>query len=137
MDSLDAQCLLIDLVAREMPPPGLWHHSLTGELSCAYSQAGQAFTWRPEEVAVMARAWRESPARRVHERARPFIAAHRRLGGILVQRGLEPADVIVHDFDRNELRARWDGQRAVVVIEISAHVPSKPKPAAAGDSRSS
>ena len=117
MDSLDAQCLIIERIAREIPPPDLWHHSRSGELSCAYSKGEQTFTWSPDAVADMARSWRESATREVPERVRPFTDAHRRLDGMVAQAGLGPADVIVHDFDRHELRARWDDQKAVVVID--------------------
>jgi hypothetical protein len=133
MDSLDAQCFLIDLVAHEMPAPELWHHSLAGELSCAYSTGEQTFTWRPDDVAAMARAWRESPARPAPERARPFIDAHRQLAGMLARAGREPADAIVHDFERRELRAKWEEQKVVVVIEI----PAPALRAAVGDPPSS
>jgi hypothetical protein len=133
MDSLDAECFLIHLLTGEMPAPELWHHSLVGELSCAYSTGEQTFTWRSDDVAAMARAWRESPARPAPERARPFIDAHRQLAGMLAQAGREPADAIVHDFERRELRAKWENQKTVIVIEISAPAC----PAAAGDSPSS
>lgn len=125
MDSLDAQCLLIDTIAGEMPPPKLWHHSRTGELSCALTEDGATFTWSVEDVAALARRWRDSAARQVPAEVSPFMYAHRRLDDIRAQAGLEPADAIVHDFDRRELRARWEEQKTVVVVdEISAHASS-------------
>jgi hypothetical protein len=45
MDSLDAQCLLIQLTSGEIDPPNLWRHKRSGALSCAYAGATQVFTW--------------------------------------------------------------------------------------------
>lgn len=117
MDSLDAQCLLIELTEPEMPPPQLWQHHRCGELSCAFSRGGRMFTWGTDAVAEMARRWRESNAGEVSENARLFQDAHRRLHDLVVQAGLEPADVVVHDFDRHELEARWEDRKAVMVID--------------------
>jgi hypothetical protein len=60
MDSIDAQQLLIHTLRAEMPPPDLWQHHRSGELSCAYSEGGRTFTWDADAVAGMARHWRES-----------------------------------------------------------------------------
>ena len=54
MDSLDAQCLLIQLAEGEMPPPELWRHDRSGALSCRYEDAERAFSWPAEQVAEMA-----------------------------------------------------------------------------------
>ena len=117
MDSLDAQCLLIELVERELPPPDLWRHKRSGELSCAYSQGEQTFTWKADAVAEMAQQWRASAAREVPTQARPFIDAHRRMDEILAEAGRVPADEIVHDFERRELHLRWHDEKRVVVID--------------------
>jgi hypothetical protein len=121
MDSLDAQCLMLALVEPEMPPPDLWHHSRSGELSCAYSEGEQTFTWGPDAVADMARRWRESDAHEVPEAARPFVEAHERFEEIATKAGLGPPDAVVHDFGRNELRATWEDQKVVVVIDEIPH----------------
>jgi hypothetical protein len=117
MDSLDAQCLMLALIEREMPPPDLWHHSRSGELSCAYSEGERTFTWKPDAVADMARRWRESDTNEVPEAARPFIEAHDGFDDIATEAGLGPPDVVVHDFGRRELRVRWEDQKVVVVID--------------------
>ncbi|HEX3242144.1 MAG TPA: hypothetical protein VHQ97_03610 [Solirubrobacterales bacterium] len=117
MDSLDAQCLLIDTVAGEIPPPSLWRHSRSGELSCAYASGEQTFTWSAGDVAEMASRWRTESDREVPEHAGPYLDAHRRFEEMLAQGGLELPDLVVHDFDRRELRAVWEDRKAVVVID--------------------
>lgn len=117
MDSLDAQCLLIELVERELPPPDLWHHKRSGELSCAYSEGEQTFTWKADAVAEMAERWRASESREVPGRLHPFIDAHRRLDQILTEAGRPPADEVVHDFKRRELRLRWVDEKLVLVVD--------------------
>ena len=131
MDSLDAQCLMLALIEREMPPPDLWYHSRSGELSCAYSEGEQTFTWKPDGVADMARRWRESDTREVPEAARPFVETHKRFDDIATKAGLGPPDVAVHDFDRHELRARWENQKVVVVIDEIPHRAASDDAAAA------
>jgi hypothetical protein len=117
MDSLDAQCLIIDLVAGEIPPPSLWCHHTSGELSCTYSGGESTFTWGKEDVAEMAGRWRGSAPREVPERARHCVDAHRRLDDIFAEGGLERPDIVVHDFDRRELRAYWEEPKVVVIID--------------------
>src|SRR5919198_1391296 len=98
MDSLDAQCLIVDLIEREMPAPDLWHHRRSGELSCAYAEGEQTFNWDADAVTDLARRWRESGADAAPERVRPFLDAHRRLADIVAEQGIGPADAIVHDL---------------------------------------
>ena len=117
MDSLDAQCLIVDLIEREMPSPDLWHHRRSGELSCAYAEGKQTFTSDVDAVTDLARRWRESGTEDAPERVRPFLDAHRRLAGMVAEQGLGPADAIVHDLDRRELRLRWEEEKIVVVID--------------------
>jgi hypothetical protein len=117
MDSIDAQCLIIGLVGRETPPPCHWHHHRSGELTCAYSEGEREFTWDIDAVAEMGRRWRESTAPQVPEMARPYVDAHRSLDEIVARGGIETADLIVHDFDRHELRAWWEDEKALMVID--------------------
>ncbi len=117
MDSLDAQCLVIDAIADEMPPPSLWHHSRSGELSCAIANGEQTFTWSADDVAEMACRWRGKSDREVPKHAGPYLDAHRRFEEMVAQGGLESPDLVVHDFDRRELRAVWEERKAVVVLD--------------------
>jgi hypothetical protein len=117
MDSLDAQCLLIDAVAGEIPPPSLWRHSRSGELSCAYTNGERTFTWSVDDVAEMAARWREESHPEVPQCVGPYLDAHRRFEDMLAQGELEPPDQVVHDFDRRELRAVWEDRKAIVVID--------------------
>jgi hypothetical protein len=117
MDSLDAQCLLIQLAEGEIPAPGLWRHERSGALSCGYEGGECAFTWRAEQVARMAHTWRNSNRSRAPEQARSFVDAHQRLVALANQAGLGPADVITHHLDRAEIRARWEDARVLLVVE--------------------
>lgn len=116
MDSLDAQCLLMQ-VAGEIRPPDLWRHDRSGALSCAYESGEQTFTWPAQDVADMARTWRDSDTSRAPEQARWFLDAHQRLEALASEAGLGPADVMIHDFGRAELRAVWANERVVLVVE--------------------
>ena len=125
MDSLDAQCLLIQLAEGEVPPPQHWRHERSGDLSCHYEEATRAFTWRAEEVARMARRWRTSDATEPPELARPFIAAHERLMALAGEAGLGPADVITHHLERGEIEATWEDRKVKVVVDqIGKTAPS-------------
>ena len=117
MDSLDAQCLLIQLAEGEIRAPDLWCHDRSGALSCGYEEGELTFTWRAEEVAEMARRWRESDTRRAPERARLFLDAHQRLAAVASEAGLGPADVVIHDLGRAEIRATWQDEKVLVVVD--------------------
>jgi hypothetical protein len=117
MDSLDAQCLLIQLTEGEIRPPDLWRHDRSGALSCAYEGGEATFTWPAENVAEMARTWRDSDTSRAPEQARLFLDAHQRLEALASEAGLGPADVMIHDLGRAELRGVWENEEVVVIIE--------------------
>ena len=117
MDSLAAQCLLIRLTEGEMPPPDLWRHDSSGALSCSYEGGESVFTWPAKDVAQMARTWRDSDTSRVPEQARLFLDAHQRLEALAAEAGLGPADVVIHDLGRAELRGIWEQEEVVLVID--------------------
>jgi hypothetical protein len=117
MDSLDAECLLIQLAEGEVRAPDLWRHDRSGALSCGYEGGERVFAWRAEQVARMAHTWRNSDTRRAPEQARLFVDAHQRLVALASQAGLGPADVITHDLGRAEIRGRWDDEQVVLVVE--------------------
>jgi hypothetical protein len=117
MDSLDAQCLLIQLAEGEIRPPDVWRHARSGALSCAYEGGEWAFTWPAEDVAEMARTWRDSDTSRAPERARLFLHAHQRLNALASEAGLGPADVMIHHLGRAELRGIWEDEEVVLVVE--------------------
>jgi hypothetical protein len=117
MDSLDAQCLLMRLTEGEVRPPDLWRHDSSGALSCAYEGSDRTFTWPEEDVAQMARTWRDSDTSRAPAQARLFRDAHRRLEALASEAGLGPADVVIHDLGRAELRATWDNEEVMLVVE--------------------
>lgn len=117
MDSLDAQCLLIQLFEGEVRPPDLWWHDRSGALSFAYDGSDRVFTWPAEDVAEMARRWRTSDTIRVPEQARLFLDAHQRLEALASEAGLGPANEMIHDLGRAELRGVWEEEEIVVVVD--------------------
>jgi hypothetical protein len=117
MDSLDAQCLLIQVVEGQLEPPDIWRHSRSGSLSCAYENRETIFTWPTGDVAEMARRWRDSGRSEVPVRLRPFLETHRRLAALAGEAGLGPADVVIHRLGRAELRAEWGDERLVLVVD--------------------
>jgi hypothetical protein len=138
VDSLDAQCLLIRLTEGEIRPPDLWRHDNSGALSCAYEGGERTFTWPAEDVAEMARTWRDSDTSRAPEQARLFRDAHQRVEALAIEAGLGPADVMIHDLGRAELRGIWDDAEVMLVVEeigetaTPCRVTSTRKPAEAG-----
>jgi hypothetical protein len=119
VDSLDAECLVIRAVGSKIPPPDLWRHDRSGALSCAYENGEQTFTWPPEDVAAMARKWRESDSSKTSEQATLFAETHRRLVAMAKEAGLGPPDVMIHHLGRGELRGVWEDKEIVVeVVEI-------------------
>ncbi|HEY1275446.1 MAG TPA: hypothetical protein VGF25_11065 [Thermoleophilaceae bacterium] len=117
MDSLDAQCLMIDLLAGEIRPPDHWRHDSSGALSCRYEDGTRAFTWPPKDVAAMARRWRESDTSAASEQAIILRDAHERLVELAGQAGLGDPDVVIHDIPGGELRALWNDRKLAVVID--------------------
>jgi hypothetical protein len=117
MHSLDAECLLIQLAEGEIRAPDLWRQDRLGALSCAYEGGEREFTWPAETVAEMARTWRSSDTSRAPAQAQSFVDAHQRLEALAREAGLGPADVIIHDLARAELRGTWENARLVLVVE--------------------
>jgi hypothetical protein len=115
-----------------------WRHDRSGALSCAYEGGEHTFTWPPEDVAKLARTWRDSDTSRAPEQARLFRDAHQRLEALARQAGLGPADVMIHDLGRAELWGIWDDEQVTLVVEeigettAPASVTSTRKPAEAG-----
>jgi hypothetical protein len=126
VDSLDAECLLIELADAEIRPPDLWRHERSGTLACAYEDGTATFTWPREDVAEMARRWRDRDMRRTPKRALALRQAHERLAALAAEAGWRPADVVTHDLSRAELRGVWEEEKVVIVIEdIHAPDPSQ------------
>jgi hypothetical protein len=116
MDSLDAQCLLLQLVEGEIRPPDIWRHDRSGALSCGYERGTLAFTWPAENVAELARTWRNSDTGREREQARLFLDAHKRLAALASEAGLGPADALIHHLGRAEIRGVWENEEVVLVV---------------------
>jgi hypothetical protein len=136
VDSLDAQCLLMQLFEGQIRPPDLWRHERSGALSCAYEGSDRVFTWPAEDVAEMARTWRDSDMSRVPKQPRLFVDAHQRLDALAGQAGLGPAGVMIHDLGRAEVRGVWEDEKVVVVVDeigkrSSASVTCSPTPSEA------
>lgn len=126
------------LTEGEVRPPDLWRHDSSGALSCAYEGSDRTFTWPAEDVAQMARTWRDSDTSRAPAQARLFRDAHQRLEALASEAGLVPADVMIHDLGRAELWATWASEEVMLVVqeigEIATPISatSTGKPAVAG-----
>jgi hypothetical protein len=117
MDSLDAQCLLIQVTMGEQRPPDLWRHDRSGALSCAYEGGTRTFTWPAKDVSKLARTWRGRDRSRTPQQALDLRDAHERLSAMAEEAGLPAADVVIHDLPRAELHAIWEKQKVVLVVE--------------------
>jgi hypothetical protein len=117
MDSLDAQCLLIQVTMGEPRPPDLWRHNRSGELSCAYEDGTSTFTWPARDVARLARTWRDRDPGETPQQVLDLRNAHERLSATIGEAGLPPADVIIYDLRRAEPRAFWEKEKVVLVVE--------------------
>jgi hypothetical protein len=117
MNSLDAQCLLIEVAHGEIRPPDLWRHDRSGALTCCYENGTRTFTWPAEDVAEMARRWRQCNPDRAPTQALALRDAHERLAALIAEAGLDPADVVIHDLGRAELRAFWEDEKVMLVVE--------------------
>jgi hypothetical protein len=133
VDSLDAQCLLVDLFERESRAPDLWRHASDGGLSCAYAEGTRTFSWESRAVSDMAARWREEHGDEVPALARPFVDVHTRVRDLIDRGELGPPDAIIHDFPRSEVAAVWEEAKLVVVIEEVGVSPVIHSPRAAGE----
>jgi len=96
--------------------PDLWRHDRSGGLSWAYAGSENFFSWRAEQVADMARQWRSShPSPDAEQQL--WRAAHERLAALTRRAGLGPADVVIHDLGRAEIRATWEDEQLVLIVE--------------------
>ena len=115
MESLDAQCLIIDLAAGEGPTPDHWQHRRDGTLACGFGNGSRTFSWSPEAVAEMAERWRAS-RRPVPPAIARLVASHGAFVELLANAKLEQPRSIVHDVRTSELTACWGDERPQVVI---------------------
>jgi hypothetical protein len=117
MDSLDAQCLVMQTTEGKIRAPDIWCHERSGALSCSYEDGTQVFTWPPEAVAEMAQQWRDSDTTKAPEQARLFADAGRRLDVLIREAGLRPADTVFFHLGLGELKAIWEREEVVVTVE--------------------
>lgn len=116
MESLDAQCLVIDLVTTEDGPmPDQWQHRSDGVLMYRFGDGGRTFSWPAAPVAEMAARWRES-GRRVPAPIAQIVESHRAFVALLDDGGLEQPETITHHLKTGELIALWSQDRPAVVI---------------------
>jgi hypothetical protein len=116
MESLDAQCLVIDLITGEGgPTPDRWQHRRDGTLAYRFGNSPRTFSWWPEAVAEMAERWRRS-RRSVPPAIAQLVAGHRAFVNLLASAEVEQPWSIVHDLRTSELTACWGDDRPLVVI---------------------
>jgi hypothetical protein len=130
MDSLDAQRLLIQVAEGDMRPPDLWCHHRSGALSCRYEGGEQVFSWSAEDVAELARRWRQSGSHSVPAEAGVLLDAHQRMEAMTREAGLAPPDMVKHDLGRAEIRAVWEDEEVVLVVEGIGESASASPPSA-------
>jgi hypothetical protein len=87
-------------------------------------------SWSADDVATMARMWRDSHAGRPPRRIRLFRRAHQRLAALADEAGLGPADMIVHDLRRGEVCGVWQHDKIAVVVEKIGDTNERGSPAA-------
>ncbi len=110
----------------EIPPPDLWRHDRSGALACSYEGGTRTFTWPADDVAELARRWRQRDPGQTPKQALALRDAHERLAALIAEAGLGSADVITHDLGRAELRAIWEDEKVMLVVErIGQAAPSR------------
>ena len=79
MDSLDAQCLLLQsTTSADHPPPDLWRHEKDGSLVCRYSCGTTDFEWTADMLTETAADGRRSKNKRLPRPLERLIDCHRR-----------------------------------------------------------
>lgn len=116
MDSLDAESLLAQMSEADACIPPLWFHSRDGVLGYSFHGSPNHYSWPPEQVAEIAERWRGECAGHPPAAVAPLIAAHRDFLA-LIEGKLEPPDLVLHDLDAGEVRARWTEPKLEVVVE--------------------
>ena len=119
MDSIDAQCLVVDLLDARAAGPPLWRHDRDGTLHYRFDGSPRSYSWEADAVADMGEEWRtrEPPAPPPASIER-HVAAHRALIGILDEDGREAPDSVVHDLEALEVSAVWEDAKLVVIVEL-------------------
>jgi hypothetical protein len=119
MDSIDAQCLVVDLFDARAAGPPFWRHDRDGTLHYRFDGSPRSYSWEAEAVTAMAEEWRtrEPPAPPPASIAR-HVTAHLALISILTDDGREAPDSVVHDLDAGEVSAVWNEAKLVVILEL-------------------
>lgn len=117
MLTLDAQCLLVHLADQEDTDlPDVFVHGRDGSLTFGFALTRNTYTWEAVAVREMAERWR-SFAAHVPPRIADHLAAHRRFVALLASDAMDPPDAVVHDLATGEVRACWEEEKLVVVVE--------------------
>ncbi len=117
MLTLDAECLLVQLADQEdMGIPDIFLHGRDGSLTYGFTATRNTYTWEATAVREMAERWR-SLAAHVPPRVADHVAAHRRFVALLDTDDMEPPDAVVHDLSAGEVRACWEEEKVVVIVE--------------------
>ena len=119
MDSIDAQCLVVDLFDARAAGPPFWRHDRDGTLHYRFDGSPRSYSWETDAVAAMAEEWRErEPPAPVPASIERHVAAHRELLGVLAGDGRDPPDSVVHDLGAREVSAVWEEAKLVVIVEL-------------------
>ena len=119
MDSIDAQCLVVDLFDARAAGPPFWRHDRDGTLHYRFDNSPRSYSWEADAVRAMAEEWRErEPPAPTPASIAGHVAAHRELLGVLAGDGRDPPDSVVHDLGAREVSAVWEEARLVVIVEL-------------------
>ncbi len=133
MDTLDAQCYLMQLAAEDdHPGPDLWRHTRDGWLTWAFrGGSGGDYSWSPPDVAEVAERWRSSGATEVPAAIAGVVDVHRRFTQLAEEENRPTPDVVIHDLGVGEVRAVWHEPKLVVIVDeipAAAGVARPPTP---------
>lgn len=116
MDSVDAECLAIDLALSEgATPPDQWQHPSDGTLAFRFGDSENTYSWSPAEVARMAARWRAAD-RAVPQCVAKLAAGHRAFAKLVDESDLDPPSRVIHDLRADEVSAVWDESKLVVIV---------------------
>lgn len=120
MDSLDAQCLVVDLASSEdAQPPDQWQDLADGTLAYRFGSSSNTFSWRKEVVGDLAERWRTSD-KPVPAQIAGLVRTHQAFAAMVENGKVDPPDRVIHDLRTGELEAIWNDEKLLVIVEPDA-----------------
>jgi hypothetical protein len=117
MLTLDAESLLVQLAdGEDMGLPDIFVHGRDGSLTYGFADTRNTYTWEAAQVREMSERWQALDAP-VPPRIADHVWAHHQFLDMLDAGDMEPPDEVVHDLTAGVVRARWDEEKVVLVVE--------------------